>query len=296
MTEPGDVAATSQPDTRDNRTTDERTDTAKNKPDVTKTTSSDSRTTFLDRVASPFRTLGGYGYFAGRFFGKAFTPPFKETVRQLNDVGWRSLGLVTVVGLVLGVVLTLQTRPTMLKFGAEAFVPAMVAISVMRELSPVLVSIIVGGRVGAGIGAELGSMRASEQIDAMEVAALDPFRLLVVTRVIACMIALPLLTIYADFLALFGSFLVSRVEAGTRFQLFKNSILGTITFFDYLPGVIKTLFFGFIIGIVGCYEGFTSTGGTEGVGKSATDAVVSCSLLIIMADTLFVQLSLLFDK
>jgi phospholipid/cholesterol/gamma-HCH transport system permease protein len=254
------------------------------------------RPAFLKRISGPFETLGGIAIFAWKFIVKVWLPPyeFKEIVRQMYQIGLRSLPLVSVVAIVIGAVLTMQSRPTMMKFGAEGYVPVMVAVSVMRELAPVVISIIVGGRVGAGIGAELGSMRATEQIDAMEVAALDPFKLLVVTRVIACMIALPLLTIYSDFLALFGSYLVNRIEAGMTVTLFKNSVTQSITFFDYLPGVIKTIFFGLTIGIVGCYEGFNSTGGTEGVGKSATDAVVVCSLLIIVTDALFVKISLLF--
>lgn len=244
--------------------------------------------------ASMLTLLGGLALFAVRFAQTIIRPPyeFREVVRQLNAIGWRSMSLVSVVGTVIGAVLTMQSRPTMVKFGAEAFIPVMVAISAMRELCPVLVSVILGGRVGAGIAAELGSMRATEQIDAMEVAAVDPFKLLVFTRVLACMVALPLLTIYADFLSLFGSWLVEKIDAGMSITLFVNSVLNGSEFSDYLPGVAKTIFFGFTIGIVGCYEGYNSKGGTEGVGKSATDAAVTSSLLIILLDVLFVKLTL----
>jgi phospholipid/cholesterol/gamma-HCH transport system permease protein len=240
--------------------------------------------------------IGGLAIFSGRFFRAVFRPPFetKELIKQTYEVGVRSFGLVAIVGIVIGAVLTMQSRPTMIKFGAEAFVPAMVAVSVLRELSPVLISIIVAGRVAAGIGAELGSMRVTEQIDAMEVSALNPFNYLVVTRVLACMIALPLLTVYADFLALFGSFVVQNVEAGMNGSLFYNTVMNSIAFADFVPGVVKTLFFGFIVGIVGCYEGYNSEGGTEGVGRSATDAVVVSSLLIIIADVLAVKLTVFF--
>ncbi len=245
--------------------------------------------------ASTLTLLGGLWVFAIRFFRALIRPPyeFKEIVRQLHALGFRSLSLVTVVGVVIGGVLTMQSRPTMMKFGAEAFIPAMVAISIMRELSPVLISVILCGRVGAGIGAELGSMRASEQIDAMDVAALDPFKYLVFTRVVACMIALPLLTIYADLLGLFGSWFVEKIESGMSLSLFINSIVYSVSFSDYLPGIAKTIFFGFIIGIVGCYEGYNSMGGTEGVGKSATDAAVTSSLIIIVLDVVFVKLTLM---
>lgn len=239
--------------------------------------------------------LGGLWIFAIKFVKHLARPPyeFKEIIRQLYATGFRSLSLVSVVGVVIGAVLTMQSRPVMIKFGAEAFIPAMVAISVMRELSPVLISIILAGRVGAGIGAELGSMRASEQIDAMDVAALDPYKLLVFTRVVACMIALPILTIYADFLALVGSWMVEKIEAGMTISHFITSVVHSVAFYDYLPGIAKTIFFGFTIGIVGCYQGYNSTGGTEGVGKSATDAAVTSSLLIIVLDVFFVKLTLM---
>ncbi len=240
--------------------------------------------------------LGGLWVFAARFFKTLARPPyeFREIVRQLNAIGFRSMSLVTVVGVVIGMVLTMQSRPTMLKFGAEAFIPVMVAVSVMRELAPVLVSVILCGRVGAGIAAELGSMRATEQIDAMDVAALDPYKFLVFTRIMACMIALPLLTIYADFLALIGSWMIEKLYSGMSIGLFINSVQSGVDFSDYLPGVAKTIFFGFTIGVVGCFEGYNSKGGTEGVGKSATDAAVTSSLLIILLDVLFVKLTLMF--
>jgi phospholipid/cholesterol/gamma-HCH transport system permease protein len=257
----------------------------------TTTSTGETRTVF--ERAGALILLGGLWRFSMRFVKTLARPPyeFREIVRQLYATGYRSLSLVTVVGVVIGAVLTMQSRPTMIKFGAEAFIPAMVAISVMRELSPVLISVILAGRMGAGIGAELGSMRVGEQIDAMEVAALDPFKLLVFTRVVACMIALPILTIYADFLALGGSWLIEKVESGMTISHFITSVVRSVAFSDYLPGIAKTIFFGFTIGIVGCYEGFNSTGGTEGVGKSATDAAVTSSLLIILLDVVFVKLT-----
>jgi phospholipid/cholesterol/gamma-HCH transport system permease protein len=247
----------------------------------------------FERWATGLVLLGGLWQFSMRFVKTLGRPPyeFREIVRQLYATGFRSLSLVTVVGVVIGAVLTMQSRPTMIKFGAEAYIPAMVAVSVLRELSPVLISVILAGRVGAGIGAELGSMRVGEQIDAMEVAALDPYKLLVFTRVVACMIALPVLTIYADFLALGGSWLIEKVESGMTMSHFITSVVRSVEFSDYLPGIAKTVFFGFTIGIVGCYEGYHSTGGTEGVGKSATDAAVTSSLLIILLDVLFVKLT-----
>lgn len=240
--------------------------------------------------------IGELSLFTARFFQGVFHRPFefRELVRQTFEVGVRSFGLVAVVAFVIGAVLTMQSRPTMIKFGAESFVPAMVAVSVLRELSPVIISVIVAGRVASGIGAELGSMRVTEQIDAMEVAALNPFNYLVVTRILACTLALPLLTIYGDFIALGGSLVVQKVEADMSGFLFFNSVMSALSFADFLPGVIKTIFFGFIIGLVGCYEGYNSKGGTEGVGHSATDAAVLSSLLIIIADVLAVKITTFF--
>jgi phospholipid/cholesterol/gamma-HCH transport system permease protein len=259
----------------------------------TPSTTSKVETRAVSPKESGLVLLGGLWLFSIRFIKTLGRPPyeFREIVRQLYATGYRSLSLVTVVGVVIGAVLTMQSRPTMIKFGAEAFIPAMVAISVMRELSPVLISVILAGRVGAGIGAELGSMRVGEQIDAMDVAALDPYKLLVFTRVVACMIALPVLTIYADFLALIGSWLIEKVESGMTISHFITSVVHSVAYSDYIPGIIKTIFFGFTIGIVGCYEGYHSTGGTEGVGKSATDAAVTSSLLIIILDVLFVKIT-----
>ncbi len=240
--------------------------------------------------------IGELSLFGSRFFVGVFHRPFefREMIRQTFEVGVRSFGLVAVVSFVIGAVLTMQSRPTMIKFGAEAFVPAMVAVSVLRELSPVIISIIVAGRVASGIGAELGSMRVTEQIDAMEVAALNPFNYLVVTRIVACTLALPILTVYGDFIALGGSLVVQKVEADMSAFLFFNSVMSSINFADFLPGVLKTAIFGFIIGLVGCYEGYTSKGGTEGVGRSATDAAVLSSLLIIIADVLAVKGTVFF--
>ncbi len=240
--------------------------------------------------------VGRLAQFGGKFFREVWRPPYetKELIKQTFEVGVRSFPLVAVVAIVIGAVLTMQSRPTMIKFGAEAFVPAMVAVSVLRELSPVLISVIVAGRVAAGIGAELGSMRVTEQIDAMEVAALDPFKYLVSTRVLACMIALPVLTVFGDFLALFGAFAVQTIEAGMSGRLFFNSVMSSVSFVDFVPGILKTIGFGFIIGLVGCFEGFNSKGGTEGVGKSATDAVVVSSLLILIADVLAVKVTVFF--
>lgn len=243
-----------------------------------------------------FENVGALALFGGKFFVEVFRPPLevKEIIKQTFDIGVRSFRLVAVVAVVIGAVLTMQSRPTMIKFGAEAFVPAMVAVSVLRELSPVLISVIVAGRVAAGIGAELGSMKVTEQIDAMEVAALNPYKYLVVTRIVACMIALPLLTIYGDFIALFGSYLVQQIEAGMSPILFYNSVMSSVGFTDFVPGVLKTIVFGYIIGLVGCYEGFHSEGGTEGVGRSATDAVVVSSLLILIVDVLAVKVTVFF--
>jgi phospholipid/cholesterol/gamma-HCH transport system permease protein len=169
----------------------------------------------------------------------------------------------------------------------------MVALSVVRELGPVLTALIFAGRVSSGIGAELGSMRVTEQIDAMEVSAIDPFRFLVVTRVVACSIILPVLAVYVIFLAIFGGYIAVMLVQNSSFELYTGAVIQSITFSDAIPGVGKTIFFGFIVGIVGAYKGYNADKGTEGVGKASTTSVVLASLLILVADMILVKISLI---
>lgn len=219
---------------------------------------------------------------------------WNEFLRQCFIIGYKSLSLVGITGFILGFVLTLQSEPTMKEFGAESFVPSMVAISIIREIGPVIIALICAGKISSSIGAELGSMKVSEQIDAMEVSGANPIQYLVVTRVLACILMIPLLTLMADALALMGGFTASNLNNDIPLGLYFNKAFAAVSFADLIPAVIKTLFFGFAIGFVGCYKGYNSNRGTESVGIAANSAVVAASLWIIMLDAVAVQLTSVF--
>ncbi len=248
------------------------------------------------RVLSRFlERAGSLSVFCARFFTNVFIPPYElgEIRRHVDELGSRSLPLAGITGFIVGLILAMQTRPTLFRFGADSFLPAMVAISFVRELGPVITALIVAGRVSSGIGAELGSMRVTEQIDAMEVSGIDPFRFLVVTRVLACILLQPLLTAIVNAVGLFGSYLAMAIESDMSWMLYWDSVIHSLTFADLIPGLAKTAVFGFIIGIVGCHQGYTAEGGTAGVGKASTTAVVLSSMLIIFVDMVLVKLTVI---
>ena len=235
---------------------------------------------------------GGIARFTGRFFREGFRPryEFQELLHQCYVVGYQSLPMVGITGFIMGIVLTLQSRPTMAKFGAESWIPTMVGLTIIREMGPIITALIFAGKIGSSIGAELGSMRVTEQIDAMEVSGTNPFKYLVFTRVLATTLMLPILTILADVIGLFASYLGINIRGVTTLALFFNNIFSSLTFGDVLPAVIKTIFFGFAVGIIGCYKGYFSDKGTEGVGQAANSAVVVASLTIFILDLLAVQI------
>ncbi|MFN3595965.1 MAG: MlaE family ABC transporter permease [Rubricoccaceae bacterium] len=239
---------------------------------------------------------GGLFGFVGRFFARVWRPPFelKELTRQMDEAGTRSLLLTSVVGFSIGIVLAMQSRGTLARFGAESFLPSMLALSVVKEIGPVLTSLVLAGRLGAGMGAELGSMRVTEQIDALEVAALKPFDYLVVTRVLACVIMFPVMTITVDALALLGGYLESYASAGMDYRVYVSTAFSSMRFADVIVDTMKTSVFGFIVGIVSCYLGYNVRGGTREVGQAAMQAVVISSLLILVADVVIVRMSLFF--
>jgi phospholipid/cholesterol/gamma-HCH transport system permease protein len=199
---------------------------------------------------------------------------------------------VALAGAATGVVLSLQTRDSLLHFGAKSLLPSIIVFSVIRESGPVITGLIVSGRVGAGIGAELGSMRVTEQIDAMEASAVNPFQYLVATRVVACILMLPLLTICSDFCALLSGWLADTLaEPISLYRFFDTGFQGAL-FSDFIPPTLKTVVYGFIIGIIACFQGMRTHGGTEGVGRAATSSVVLASLFVILADVVLVRLIL----
>ena len=240
--------------------------------------------------------VGELSYFAGRFFKEVFTRPFelKELLRQCYQMGNKSLMLVGVTGFILGLVMTLQTRPTLLEFGAGSWMPSMVGISIVREIGPVIIALICAGRISSGIGAELGSMRVTEQIDAMEVSGTNPFKYLVVTRITAATLMIPLLIIYGDAIALLGAALIEYLKGDVSFLLFFNSVFDALEYSDINLAIIKSFFFGFAIGLVGCFKGYNCQRGTVGVGEASNSAVVFTSMLLFVIDFISVFVTDIF--
>ena len=243
-----------------------------------------------------FNDVGKISIFAMRFFKEVFQPPYeiKEFLKQSYVIGYKSLPLVTITGFIMGLVLTLQSRPTLAKFGAESWLPSMVALSLIREIAPVITALICAGKVSSGIGAELGSMKVTEQIDAMEVSAINPYKYLVVTRILATTLMIPILVVFADGIGIIGGYVGINIHSDVNLYRYISQVLESITFLDIFPATIKTFFFGFFIGMIGCYKGFNAANGTESVGKAANSAVVTASLTIFIIDMLAVQLTDLF--
>ena len=243
-----------------------------------------------------FIEIGELSDFAARFFKELFKPQFefREFLKQCFYLGNKSLLLVGVTGFIIGLVFTLQSRPTLAEFGAVSWIPAMVCISIVREIGPIITALICAGRIGSGIGAELGSMRVTEQIDAMEVSGTNPFKYLVVTRILVTNFMIPILVIFGDAFAIFGSYLVESIKGNVSFLLYFNLVLKTITFTDIIPTTIKTYFFGFAIGLVGCYKGYYCSKGTAGVGLAANSAVVYTSMLLFVIDFIAVFITNIF--
>src|SRR5258706_2051171 len=216
---------------------------------------------------------------------------FREFINQCFQIGNKSLALVSVTGIIMGLVLTIQTRPPLVDFGAVGMLPGIVALSIIREMGPVITALICAGKIGSGMGAELGSMKVSEQIDAMEVSSVNPIKFLVVTRVLAATFMVPLLILYADAIAIFGSWIGANIKGDVSLILFFSQALSHVELLDFIPAVIKSFFFGAVIGLVGCYKGYNAGRGTESVGAAANSAVVISSLLIIIVDMIAVQIT-----
>ena len=251
---------------------------------------------FWTRLMKFFAQGTGLTWFTLNFFVELVKPPyeFKELRNQCFLIGYRSLPLVVLTGFIMGLVLTIQSQPTLSNFGAESWLPSMVALSMVREIGPVITALIFAGKVGSGIGAELASMKVTEQIDAMEVSGINPFKYVVVTRVLATTFMLPLLVIFACVVSFAGAFMGVNMTGAVSLQLFTAEVFNALAFSDIFPAIIKTVFFGFAIGLIGCYQGYTCTKGTEGVGESAKAAVVSGSIAIFILDVIAVQITSLF--
>ncbi|AKD04178.1 ABC transporter permease [Pontibacter korlensis] len=243
----------------------------------------------LDRL---FLELYNIYVFHVRFFKEVFVPPyeFREIVRQCYEVGVRSLPLISLTGFIIGIVFTNQSRPSLAEFGAASWLPSLVSIAIVRALAPLVTALIAAGRVGSNIGAELGSMRVTEQIDAMEVSATNPFNFLVVTRVLATTFMIPALTMYTMLVALMGAYLNVSQNELTSFSTYITQVFDAITFLDIFSSIIKSFIFGFTIGMVGSYKGYNSSKGTEGVGKAANSSVVTAMFMVFIEELLALQI------
>jgi len=248
----------------------------------------------LEKLQNFFINISGLTSFNIEFFKQLFSFPMEiaEIKKHMNELGVKTFSIVSIMGIILGFVLALQSYPVLERFGATDFLPATVSLSIIRELAPILTALIFAGRVSSGIGAEISSMRVTEQIDAMEVSAVNPFKYLVVSRVVATTLVLPLLTIYVIVLSLIGAFVAIIMVDNMSLIYFKNAVIASISYGDLIPALIKTFFFGYIVGIVGSYKGYTAEGGTVGVGRASTTAVVMASLLILLVDMVMVKITI----
>lgn len=249
-----------------------------------------------DILIAAFEWFGELGIFATRVAKAMFSLPFEwtEFMHQLDSAGAKSLPVVALAGSATGVVLSLQSRASLVQFGAKAMLPTVIVFSIIKEMGPIITGLVASGRIGAGFGAELGSMRVTEQIDAMEASAVNPYKYLAATRILACIVVLPMLTIAADACGILMGWVANTLTEPISLQLFINNGLNGVSFSDLLPPTFKTAVYGLIIGTVSCFQGMRTKGGTEGVGKSATSSVVLSSLFIILADVILVRFILEF--
>jgi phospholipid/cholesterol/gamma-HCH transport system permease protein len=243
-----------------------------------------------------FEWFGDLGIFFWKVLRAAVTPPFefRELVRQLDEIGSKSLPLVALAGAATGIVLSMEARYSLTRFGAKSLLPAAIVFSVIHETGPIITGLVVSGRVGAGIGAELASMKVTEQIDAIEASAVNPYRLLAATRIVACILMMPLLTLAADFCGLFMGWVAQALAEPLSFHQFINIGFKGADFNDFLPPTFKTMVFGLIIGVIACFQGMRTQGGAAGVGRAATSSVVLSSLFVILADVVLVKIILIF--
>jgi phospholipid/cholesterol/gamma-HCH transport system permease protein len=248
---------------------------------------------YHDYMKAFFIKVADLTLFILRILKEAVMPPYElaEITKQCYAIGYKSLSLIATTGFIMGLVLTIQSRPTLVEFGAESWLPAMVGVSIIREIGPVITALICAGKVGSGIGAELASMKVTEQIDAMEVSGINPFKYVITTRVIATTLMVPLLVVFSDAVGVFGSYVGANIKGDINIRLFFIQAFEQVDFSDVFPSIIKSLFFGFTIGVVACHKGYYSNKGTEGVGIAANAAVVVSSLMIFILDMLAVQVT-----
>lgn len=239
---------------------------------------------FLDMLHS----IGRISEFIYKAFLACITPPyeFRLLSEQIVDIGFKSIPIVIVAAFAIGMVMIVQLSWGFAWFGATGLVGPVVTLAFVRELGPVVTSLLVGGRVGAGITAEIGSMKVTEQIDALRTLGADPLKKLVAPRIIAALISFPLLTVIADLFGILGAMLMSMIDLAIEPRLFLASMRGWVDVSDFISGISKTFFFGIIVTVTGCYVGFNAEGGTRGVGRATTYTVVVALLLIVVSDFL----------
>ena len=229
--------------------------------------------------------------FIVRYFIQAFSPPyeFKELINQCYHVGYKSLPLISLTGFITGIVFTKQSRPSLSQFGATSWLPSLISIAVIRALAPLVTALIAAGKVGSNMGAELGSMKVTEQIDAMEVSGTNPFKYLVATRITAITLMLPVLVLYTGLIGMLGAYLNIHQNESTSFPAFINNAFTPISFLDIISSLVKAICYGFTIGVAGCYQGYYAQNGTKGVGNAANAAVVISMFLVFLEEIIIVQ-------
>ncbi|MCL2448517.1 MAG: ABC transporter permease [Polyangiaceae bacterium] len=239
-----------------------------------------------NRVQAFVAHVGAIGMLTARSARSIFRRPFeiRSTIHQIESLGVRSLGIVAVTSIFIGMVMTIQFAYGLQRFGGVDYIPRVIILSFFRELGPTLTAVIVGGRIGSGMAAEVGAMNVTEQVDAIRALGGDPAKKLVLPRVAAAMIVMPFLSVFADTLGTLGAIFVGDIEYGITPRLFLRSALETVWLSDLFSGLAKTPIFGFLIAIVGCHFGLSTTGGTEGVGQSTTRTVVVVSIAILVSD------------
>lgn len=250
----------------------------------------------ISLLTRSFENMGELTEFTGKVIKQFFTRPYehKELLKQSYSVGNKSFGLIAITGFIMGLVLTIQSRPVMVKFGAESMIPGMVAVSVLREIGPMITALLCAGKISSGIGAEIGAMKVTEQIDAMEVSGTKPLGFVVASRVLATTIMVPLLVFFADAFGLFGSYLAMNISSPFSLQLYTRTAFDMLDFIDIVPSTIKSIFFGFFIGLIGAFKGYKAGLGTESVGIAANSAVVSASLAVFIIDLITVMVTNIF--
>ena len=256
-----------------------------------KTKEGEKKYIFSKKVDTFFTNIYQVNKFIVQYIKALFSSPieWKETLNQCYQVGYRTLPLVSLTGFITGIVFTKQARPSLSSFGASSWLPSMISVAIIRALAPLVTALIAAGKVGSNIGAELGSMKVTEQIDAMEVSATNPFKYLVVTRITAITLMLPILVLYTGFIGMLGGYLNIHQNELTSFTAFFRTAFSTISFLDIFSSLIKAIVYGFTIGVAGCYQGYHATNGTQGVGKAANSAVVLSMFLIFVEEMFIVQ-------